>query len=186
MTTKQKFGHWLLKITGWKLIGNAPEVSNFIFTIFPHTSYADFLVGKMVNLRLGFPINFLIKKEAFFFPLGLILKSLGGIPVDRKKPEKTKKYIIERFQDSKPFVLVIAPEGTRKKVKKWKHGFWFFATKAKVSVVPVGINYKTKTVNISESIFMTDNQQNDFEIIKTVYKSMDLHALHPNKSELII
>ena len=184
MKAKQKFGRWLMKITGWKLIGNPPQNTNFIFAIFPHTSYFDFLVGKMMNLYLGIPVHFMIKKEAFFFPLGLILKALGGVPINRKKPEKTMKTLLKKFNDEKKFVLVIAPEGTRKKVQKWKSGFWFFATKANVPVVPTGMNYKTKTGYIGEPIYMTEDKQSDFEKLKSAYKSMDLYALHPKLSEL--
>ncbi|MGI6477865.1 MAG: 1-acyl-sn-glycerol-3-phosphate acyltransferase [Salinivirgaceae bacterium] len=182
LSFKQRFGKFLAKLSGWKLIGNTPEKQNFIMAVLPHTSYWDFLVGKMFNLYLGFPIHFLIKKEAFFPPLGLILKAAGGIPIDRKNPGTTMVQIIDRFQNSKQFVLVIAPEGTRKKVAKWKPGFWYFATKANVPIVPIGLNYKTKTCYIDKAIYMTGNQKDDFAKLKSIFSSLDLHAKHPERS----
>ncbi|HPW67005.1 MAG TPA: 1-acyl-sn-glycerol-3-phosphate acyltransferase [Salinivirgaceae bacterium] len=179
---KQRFGKFLAKLFGWKLIGSAPKEQNFIMAVLPHTSYLDFLVGKMFNLYLGFPIHFLIKKEAFFFPLGCILKAVGGVPINRKKPGTTMVQIIDRFQNSKQFVLVIAPEGTRKKVTKWKPGFWYFATKANVPIVPIGLNYKTKTCYIDKAMYMTGNQEDDFAKLKSAYSSLDLHAKHPEKT----
>jgi 1-acyl-sn-glycerol-3-phosphate acyltransferase len=82
----------------------------------------------------------MIKKEAFVFPIGYLLKAAGGVSVDRKKSGATMLHMLERFNDSKQFALVIAPEGTRKKVSTWKPGFWYFANKANVPVVPVGLN----------------------------------------------
>ncbi len=184
LTIKQRTGRFLAKLFGWKLIGTAPKEQNFIMAVIPHTSYLDFLVGKIFNLYLGFPIYFLIKKESFVFPIGYLLKAAGGIPINRNNPGATMIYLIERFQNNKKFVLVIAPEGTRKKVNHWKPGFWFFATKANVPIVPIGLNYKSKTCYIGESMYMTDDRNADFEKLKNVYRSFDLHVKHPDKFQL--
>ncbi len=184
MTIKQNIGKILLKLFGWKLVGQAPEERNFIIIVVPHTSYCDFLVGKMFNLYLGFPIFFMIKKEAFFFPIGYMLKGVGGVPVDRKKPGATMLQMLERFQNQKQFVLVIAPEGTREKVNCWKPGFWYFATKANVPVVPVGLNYKTRTAYMGKPVYMTNNRDADFETLRAVYRSQDICARYPEKFQL--
>jgi 1-acyl-sn-glycerol-3-phosphate acyltransferase len=184
MTFKQKIGKLLLKLFGWKLVGHAPVEKNFIITVLPHTSYLDFLVGKMFNLYIGFPIYFMIKKEAFVFPIGYLLKAAGGVPVDRKKPGATMLQMLERFSGSKQFVLVIAPEGTREKVSSWKPGFWYFANKANVPVVPVGLNYKTKTAYFANPVYMTNNREADFETLRAVYRTIDMHARHPEKFQL--
>ena len=184
MSLKHKIGKYLLKITRWKIKGEKPKVSNYIFAVLPHTSCVDFLVGKMCNLYLDTPIYFMIKKEAFVFPLGYILKALGGVPIDRKRPEATIKQMVVRFKGEKQFVLVIAPEGTRRKVTKWKPGFWFFAVKANAPIVPVGLNYKTKTVYIDKPVYMTGNREEDFARLKDIYKSMDLYGRHPEKFQL--
>ena len=184
MSFKQNIGRILLKITGWKLIGQAPAEKNFILAVLLHTSYWDFFVGKMFNLYLGFPIFFMIKKEAFIFPLGYLLKMAGGVPVDRKKQGVTMLQILDRFGSGHQFVLSIAPEGTRKKVNHWKPGFWYFATKANVPIVPVGLNYKTKTAYIGEAIYMTNDRDSDFERLKNVYRTFDMHARYPDQFQL--
>ena len=184
MTFKQKLGRMLLKLTGWKLIGTPPIEWNFIITVVPHTSYFDFFVGKMFNLYIGFPIYYMIKKEAFFFPVGWLLKLSGGVPIDRKKPGATMIQMIDRFNDKDKFVLSIAPEGTRNKVSTWKPGFWYLATKANVPVVPVGLNYKNKTAYFGEPIYMTEDRDGDMEKIKNVYRSIELHAKYPDQFQL--
>jgi 1-acyl-sn-glycerol-3-phosphate acyltransferase len=47
------------------------------------------------------------------------------------------------------FVLALAPEGTRKKVDKWKTGFYKIAHKANVPIVMAGLDYGSKTVFFS-------------------------------------
>lgn len=181
---KQKFGKLLMKVSGWKLIGNAPKETHFIMAVVPHTSYIDFLIGKMFNLYLGFPIHFMIKKETFIFPFGYILKSIGGVPVDRKRPSASMVKIIEQFKKSKQFVIVIAPEGTRNKVTQWKPGFWYFATKANVPIVPIGLNYKTKTCYMCDAVYMTNDREADFQKLKNIFKTLDLSARYPEKFQL--
>lgn len=184
MSLKHKTGKLLLKLFGWKIKGNKPQENSYIFAILPHTTYRDFLVGKMCNLYLDTPISFMIKKEAFFFPLGLLLRGLGGFPIDRKKPEATIKQIVHKFKEKKQFVLVIAPEGTRKKVTKWKSGFWFIASNANIPIVPVGLNYKTKTVYIDNPIYMTSNKEADFNNLRTIYGRMNLCGRHTDNFKL--
>ncbi|MDD2564977.1 MAG: 1-acyl-sn-glycerol-3-phosphate acyltransferase [Salinivirgaceae bacterium] len=184
MTFKQCIGKLLLKITGWKILGFKPKEENFILVVFPHTSYYDFFVGKIFNLYIGFPIYYMIKKEAFIFPFGWLLKASGGVPIDRKKPSATMLQMIERFNDKNQFVLSIAPEGTREKVENWKPGFWYFASKANVPVVPAGMNYKNKTVYFGKPIYMTEDRDADIERVKNVFRNIDLCGKHPDQSQL--
>lgn len=65
-----------------------------------------------------------MKKEMFFFPFNIILNKLGAIPLDRKN--KKINYVSQValiFNKKEEFNLFIAPEGTRKKVSRWKKAF---------------------------------------------------------------
>ncbi len=180
MSLKKRIGIILLKITRWKIIG--PEINGkVIFAVLPHTSYMDFFVGKMASLYLDFPIYFMIKKEVFIFPVGYLLKALGGIPIDRKNPIQSVINVINKLKKGKTFALVIAPEGTRELVKEWKPGFWYIAVKTNTPVVAVGLNYQSKTLYVAEPVYMTSNCEESFEKLRKIYRSMDLHAKYPEK-----
>lgn len=184
MTAKQRLGHWLLRATGWKMEGELPCQTRFVMAIFPHTSMLDFLVGKVCNLRLGYPVTFMIKKEAFFFPVGPLLRRLGGVPVDRANPTATIMQTAARLRRSPTFALVIAPEGTRAKVKRWKGGFWYFAREAGVPVVPVGLDYHRRTVRIGAARPTTDDREADIAALKNDFAAMRLSGLHNDRYTL--
>ena len=90
--------------------------------------------------------SFMMKKEWFFFPLGLIFRAIGGIPVDRSRNTSLVDQMANRFAGSKLFHLAITPEGTRKSNPNWKKGFYFIALKAQVPIMLIGIDYPTKTI----------------------------------------
>ena len=59
---------------------------------------------------------------------------LGGIPVNRNSNTNTVDQISSIFNDRNEFKLAISPEGTRRKVKKWKTGFYYIAKKSNVPI----------------------------------------------------
>jgi len=75
----------ILKLLGWKFEGKFPDGKKFIVLAAPHTSYWDFIIGRLYYSMMGIKVSFLIKKESFYFPFANILRSMGGIPVDRSK-----------------------------------------------------------------------------------------------------
>ena len=95
------------------------------------------LVGKMVMDVMGLRYQVMIKKEAFFFPLGPLLRSAGGIPVDRRNAAKLPETVAAMLRDSREMALLICPEGTRKSTEHWKRGFYFIAQKANVPIFGV-------------------------------------------------
>ena len=81
------FARFIFKIIGWKIkcdvdINNTPQA---IIMAAPHTSNWDFFYSIFGTRAMGVKIKFLIKDSFFFFPLNIIMGSLGGIPVDRTK-----------------------------------------------------------------------------------------------------
>ncbi|HON18254.1 MAG TPA: 1-acyl-sn-glycerol-3-phosphate acyltransferase [Salinivirgaceae bacterium] len=180
MSLKRFIGKFLLRVTGWKIVG-PPVSGKVIFAVFPHTSNCDFFIGKIVSLYLAMPVYFMIKREAFFPPLGYILKSMGGIPIDRKKPVNAVVDTINALKGKDNFALVIAPEGTRKRIAEWKPGFWFIASNTNTPIIAVGLNYQTKTLYLSEPIFPTKNRKEDYNRIYTAFQSMNLMGKYPDR-----
>ena len=71
-------GKLIWSLLGWKWEGEIPEgVKKFVLVAAPHTSNWDFFIGKVAMWMKGKKVKILIKKEAFFFPIGPILKLMG-------------------------------------------------------------------------------------------------------------
>jgi len=167
------------KLGGWKVTGELPQVDKYVYVVAPHTSQTDFFMGKMYGAVTGFKPKILIKKEAFFFPLGPILRSIGGIPVDRRTNRHLADSLIQEFNTHDKFSLAIAPEGTRKLVKRWKKGFYHIAISVNVPICLGYVDYKTKTIGSGPLLYPTGNYSEDLKIIKDFYRNME--GLHRDR-----
>ena len=82
----QRFCKWLLySHLGWTTEITEDHPDKCIICLAPHTTNWDFILGQLYSGAQGMQSNFLMKKEWFFFPLGILFKRLGGIPVVRQK-----------------------------------------------------------------------------------------------------
>jgi 1-acyl-sn-glycerol-3-phosphate acyltransferase len=172
---------FLLKISGWKLRGKQPDCNKYIIAVAPHTANRDFIIGRLIATVMRVNVHFLIKKEIFFFPLGYFLKQFKAIPVNRKAPKQMISDVVTRINGSEKFVLVVTPEGTRSKVKRWKKGYYYIAKKSNVPILPVAVDYKTKEVILGELIYPTDNEEKDFIKLVEFYKTVDPKPKYPEK-----
>ncbi len=157
---------------GWQLFGQKPDLGKFIIVVAPHTSNWDFFIGGLYLNTRGVKSKILIKKEAFVFPLGLIFKMIGGIPVDRYKRNNISEQMVDLFNRSKKMILIITPEGTRKKVSNWKKGFYHIAKQANIPVILAFIDYGRKTVGINKVFELTDDINADMIRLKKYYKNI--------------
>ncbi|WP_133135871.1 lysophospholipid acyltransferase family protein [Legionella rowbothamii] len=168
----QKFGHFILKLFGWKIVGELPKDKKYLVVVAPHTSNWDFMVGLFARFSLGTKINFLAKSQLFFFPLGFILKMLGGEPVDRSKKNNAVDKVVELFHAQDEFRLAITPEGTRGPVTRWKEGFYHIACKAKLPLAMVALDYASKEVRIREAFWPTGDISADFPQILDYFRQI--------------
>jgi 1-acyl-sn-glycerol-3-phosphate acyltransferase len=175
-----------LKRFGWKTDGNVPEgIRKAIIVAAPHTSYWDFVIGRLTYYAIRVNIRFLIKKEAFHFPLGLFLKWLGGVPVDRGKYKNNMiMQVMDLFQKYDSIYIVITPEGTRKRVARWKKGFYLMAMEAGVPIALSFVDYGNKTGGIGPVFYPCGNYEDDIQVIREFYK--DKTPLHPERFSLTI
>ncbi len=120
---RKLLGRLILKIIGWTWDKEKPANKKYIITVAPHTSWTDFIYGSLFGMAVGLRTKVMMKKEMFKFPMGIFLRLFGAIPVDRTRNKHLADQMIVEFDKRKKLVLVIAPEGTRKKVKRWKKGF---------------------------------------------------------------
>lgn len=158
------------KLLGWNMSGVAPiHLKKAVFIVVPHTSWHDFYLGLLVRRIMRMNIKFVAKMELFKAPFGWYFKWMGGTPLDRTPGQKKVEAIARIFKERKEFLLAIAPEGTRKKVLKWKTGFYFISKEAGVPIIMVAFDYGTKTVKISAPFSPTWDEEQDFYFMQQFY-----------------
>lgn len=158
------------KILGWKAVVMVPDFDKYIICAAPHTSNWDFIIGKLFYATIGRETGFMMKKEWFFFPLGILLRYMGGIPVDRNKKTSLVEQMVQKIKKSKTFHLAITPEGTRSANPHWKKGFYYIALKGQIPIVLIGIDYKTKTITAGKVIIPSGDVDKDMKEIKLYFK----------------
>ncbi|WP_136467963.1 1-acyl-sn-glycerol-3-phosphate acyltransferase [Flagellimonas onchidii] len=170
MHTFAKFLYF--KVLRWKLVGNFPDLNKCVVIVVPHTHWMDFFLGLLVRKLVNREINYIAKKSLFKPPFGWFFRWTGGAPIDRTKNSNTVDSIAKIFEERDVFRFALAPEGTRKKVKALKTGFYHIAKKANVPIVMVAFDFGNKQVKISEPKYPTDNLQNDFKEIRVFFKGV--------------
>ncbi len=179
---KKLVSNLILKLTGWKAINNIRDknLKKFIIVGAPHTSNWDGLYSICAVNSWGIRFKFLIKKDLFFFPLGIFLKGIGGLPVDRKKKTSITTQAAQYFKENKHLVIGITPEATRSYNENWKKGFHFISTNANVPVVLAYIDYVKKQVVLDQTFDLTEDPINDIKRLKE-YFSTKGNAKYPDK-----
>ncbi len=152
----------LNKIIGWKVIGYLPKNEKYIIAVVPHSSYFDLIIAVLIRTYLGLKIKFIGKKELFNPITSFLFKFLGGIPVNRIKKSNIVNEVVDLFKFDKIKILAIAPEGTRKRVEKWKTGFYYIALKANIPIIMVSFDYIRKEVKINNKFYPSGDINNDF------------------------
>ena len=164
----------IYKRLGWSMDVTIPDYPKCVICVAPHTSNWDFIIGELVCHSLRWKASFLMKETWFFFPLKYLLKAIGGIPVSRKKKgSELTEAIIETFKSTDRLKLAITPEGTRKRVEKWRSGIIYIALGAKIPIVLAAIDYKLKHVSITETYIPTGDIDADMRYIKNYYKGVN-------------
>ena len=162
------------RLLGWSFGGfdQFSSVKKAVVITAPHTSWHDFYIGVLLRSIIQIEANF-VGKETLFNPItGWFFKALGGAPIKRNGNENQVDAIARLFNNRKIFRMVLAPEGTRKKVDTWKTGFYYIAKKANVPIVMITFDFKNKKNWISEPFFPTDNIDSDFEFMRSFFEGV--------------
>lgn len=162
----QKFGHTVLRLTGWKFTGQLPNEPKLLVVLSPHTSNWDFIIAVAILLALNLRVSFLMKKEAFFWPFTPMFLNFGAIPIDRSAAQDVVGQAAGWYAEHEQVWLGITPEGTRSKVNQWKTGFLRIAHRADVPIMLVGMDATTKSVVIDKVIRASGNYETQAEEIR--------------------
>jgi len=165
---------FLFKVLRWKIVGNFPQdISKYVIIGAPHTSNLDFFIGLLIKTILQVKTNFLGKASLFVFPLGYFFRSVGGVPINRKKNENMVDATVNEFNSRKEFIIAISPEGTRSKVDRWKTGFYHIANLAKVPIVGFTFDFGKRQTEIFPPFYTTGNIDKDFEFLKNHFVGVE-------------
>jgi 1-acyl-sn-glycerol-3-phosphate acyltransferase len=165
----QRLAHIILHLVGWRTHAIRPHTSRYVIIGAPHTSNWDFGLMLLLMAAEQLPIRFMAKDSLFRGPLGPVMRSLGGIPVNRRERTNLVDQIVAKFDEFDELIVGIAPEGTRSKVSHWKTGFYYIALKAKVPIAMAYLDYGNKIIGVGSSFMPSGDLNADFEIIRDFY-----------------
>ena len=121
---KQKLYSFIYyKLLGWKTEVTIPNYDKCVICAAPHTSNWDLFIGKLFYGAIGRKTSFMMKKEWFFFPLGILFKAVGGIPVDRDRRTSLVDQMKQKFDESKHFHWPSRPKVHEKPIQTGKKVF---------------------------------------------------------------
>lgn len=162
----------LLRLGGWTPVGEIPDVPKAVFIAAPHTSNWDGIWALIYKVAIGIDIRFFAKSALFWFPLGTLLRGLGGIPLDRDKAQSAVSEAVAMFENNDSFYFGLAPEGTRSRREYWKTGFYRIAKAANVPVFLGIIDYSEKRVGIAGRLDLSDDTDADLAKCAEFYKNI--------------
>ena len=156
-----------LKIIGWRREGRLPNLPQYVVIAAPHTSNWDFPITMALAFAYRMKMYWMGKNTLFRWPFGGLMKWLGGIPIDRSKSQDVVAQCVKIFRERARMVMVIPPEGTRKKVRYWKTGFYYIAKGANLPIVLGFLDYLRKAGGFGPTFMPTGNIEADLKAILT-------------------
>ena len=155
---------------GWQVEMTVPYRDKCIICVAPHTSNWDFIIAELYYHSIGRTAGFLMKKEWFFWPMGVLFRSMGGIPVERSRHVSLTDRVAEAAIKAERFELAVTPEGTRSLATKWKRGFYFIALKAGLPIQLYAIDYKNKRLVCTKELVPSGDVEADMRLIMDYYR----------------
>jgi 1-acyl-sn-glycerol-3-phosphate acyltransferase len=175
-------GRLVMRALGWRFRGGFPDRSRFVLVGAPHTSNWDGVVALSAAAACGIGIHVFAKRQLFVGPVGWVLRSFGGVPVDRSAPGGLVGRAVERLSGGEPTVVAIAPEGTRGRVDRWKSGFHRIAREAGVPVVVLAIDWGRREIGVAGTVEPTDSLEADLGAIGALLDGV--RGRHPERQSL--
>jgi len=175
---KGGLGKSILRLAGWKIEGELPNVPKFIHIVGPHTSNWDFPVGVLARMALGLDMRFMGKEALFEGFQGKIMRSMGGIPVSLQRGLGETDRLAAEIKAADKYILTITPEGSRFLRTTWRTGYYFIAWKAGIPLVPVYFDFEKKIVGYGDSWMPTGDFNTDVQRVNDYFKNRA--AYQPN------
>ena len=159
-----------LNLAGWKLLDLPQRPAKAVVIAYPHTSNWDFPLTLLALAALPFGAQWVGKDTMFRGVCGPLLRSVGGVAVNRRERTGFVERLADEFHRRENFHLIIAAEGARAKQKGWKSGFYRIAVAAKVPVIMSVVDYGKREVGLMSSIDLSGNEDADMARIADCYE----------------
>lgn len=176
----RKLGRFVINISGWTIKGKIPDEEKIVLIAAPHTSNWDFILAIFAVLGLNIKVRWLGKHSLFKPGFKKLFVWLGGIPVYRDNPSTLIEDVVNIVKKEKSIVIAITPEGTRKKVKRWKTGFLRIAKQTQSKIILISIDAPTKSIEIGKVFKPTGNNEEDLMYIQKYYSTF--RGINPQNS----
>jgi len=167
----RKIARFGINISGWTIKGIVPDEERIVIIAAPHTSNWDFVLAMLAIFGLNIKLRWLGKHTIFKPGFKNFFKWLGGIPVYRDNPSNLIDNVVKIVKREKSIVIAMTPEGTRKKVKRWKTGFLRIAKQTQSKILLISIDAPTKSIEIGKIFNPTGNSEDDLAFIQKYYSS---------------
>jgi 1-acyl-sn-glycerol-3-phosphate acyltransferase len=168
--------YWLgrawMGLFGWDVVGEVPPGGKFVLVGAPHTSNWDFPFTLAAAHVFRLKISWMGKDSAFRGPLGVVMRGLGGIAIDRSSRQGVVEQVAKRFKAVEKLVVAMAPSGTRKREDYWKSGFYWIAHSAQVPILCSYLDYACKEACVGLSFVPTGDVTRDMDRIRGFYEGV--------------
>ena len=171
----------LRALGGWRFVGAIPEPRRAVCLATPHTDNMDGLLLVLLAKSVGMNMSWMVKDTWGKPPMGIVVSSVGGVPIDRSQAHGMVGQMVDEFARREDFYLVIPPEGTRSRAEYWKSGFYRIAQGAKVPVVPGFLCYRKKQGGFGAPIELTGDVRADMDRLRAFYGESNPTARRPEK-----
>lgn len=165
----EAIGHGVFRLMGWRIEGQLPPLDKFVVIGAHHTSNWDFVLFIAAKFILRLNARWFGKHSIFRWPFAGLMRRWGGIPIQRHLTLNQVEQAVQAFAENREFILVLSPEGTRKRVERWKMGFYHIARGAGVPVVPAALDYRNRRIVIGELFHTTGDATADLRRLLAFY-----------------
>lgn len=172
----------ILRLFGWQVTGSFGDLKKSVTVFAPHTAHIDAVFGRLGFNELGTSVVFLSKKEVFFFPMNLIMRKFGSIPVRGVKGVNAIYQVVKLLNESDECHIVVSPEGWVHRRSKWNKGFYHMAQKANVPIVVATLDYQKKEMGVAKVIHDLSDFNSVIREMNEVYK--DVQGKNPERFAL--
>jgi len=166
-----------LRLAGWRMEGEIPNIRKAVFIAAPHTSNWDFPVMMAFVFAYRVRVHWLGKDALFRGPGYWLFRWLGGIPVDRSRTGGLVAQSAQAFQMQNDLLLAIPPEGTRSRASGWRTGFYHIAQTAQVPIVMSYVDFSRKVGGVGELLIPSGDIDSDMQLFRAFYA--DVRGKYP-------
>lgn len=167
------FCRFWLWVWGFKITGDVGhDIHKKLYVVYPHTSNWDFVLGILIKGAIPLDVNYIGKDSLFKFPFGWLFRWLGGIPVQRSKSTNFVDMMVGLYKTYDRLSFGMAPEGTRKKVGKFRSGFYYIALNAGIPIIFVTFDFGKKDIHFSDTFLPTGDYRQDMKYIIKYFKGV--------------